>query len=52
MSLHKKSNVELTNLKGCDGCRRRCQYRSLVSVDGGNSEKFTCNSVVRGWNAR
>lgn len=43
MSMHKKSSAKLTHLKGCDGCRRTCQFRSLVSIDGGNDEKFSCN---------
>lgn len=43
----KKSSVELTHLKGCEDCRRTCQFRSLVSVDGGNEGKFSCNKAVK-----
>lgn len=45
MSLHKKSNILLTHLKGCEDCRRTCQWRGLVSVDGGNDGKFSCNKA-------
>ena len=47
MSLHKPTRVVLTHLKGCENCRQSCQWRSLVSVDGGSKQGFSCNTVVR-----
>jgi hypothetical protein len=46
MSLHKITKVTLTHLKGCEGCCKSCQWRSLVAVGEGSKQKFSCNTVV------